>query len=190
MKKLLAILLALVMVLMTSTGALAAEGVGADDEFEDNSGSTAVNVEVNSSNLSVMVPLSMTVVAPVAGGDCTVPTTYSIKNNSSTPIKVTGIQVTDATGGLEFSNNAIPTTIGTTEANKVSIALTPVNDPATAAVQLSTTKIESGLGGFDTAAGATKNITIAARNGALSSAETSTTAFTITYTIAAGATTP
>ena len=190
MKKLISVILALVLVFSLGATAFAeGEGIGTQTATSNNSGSTKVTVNVDAANLSVTVPVSMTIVANVEGGDCAAPGNYAIVNKSALAVKVTEISVTDAVNGLTFSDTEPGATVA--DKGKVSIALTPTGGTK---LQLTTAAITTNLGGFDMGAatnddGVSKAIAIAAKSGMLSSTESSADAFTITFTVAAGTTT-
>lgn len=97
MKKTLAIILALVMCLSAGMMAFAVDendvAVGTDEAFTDNVGETDVDILVMTSNISVTVPLDVVIVADVIGGDCYVPTTYGITNNSLIDVDVVNVKV-------------------------------------------------------------------------------------------------
>lgn len=106
MKKLTAILLALLITLSLGASAFAANG------------ETRVSVTVDSSQISVTVPTAISIGALVEGGGATVPSNYKITNNSAIPVKVDTIAVAlNDTTDWAFKDTAIaaeaaPTTAG------------------------------------------------------------------------------
>lgn len=98
MKKLLAVLLAILMVACVGMTAFAANPgqneavVSGSDEFESNEAETNVDILVSAENIQAVVPLNLAIVAKVGGGDCYVPTNYGIINKSYAPIKVTNVK--------------------------------------------------------------------------------------------------
>lgn len=173
MKKTLVILLALMLVAIMPITALAGNG------------ETKVSVDVDTSNLSASVPLTMAITAPVGGGGCTEPTNYALSNTGAIAVQVTSVAVADVAGGLTLVTTE-PTTAAT-DVDKISIKLTA----GASNVQLNpAAAVTTDLTGFNTAAGSivaptNTNIAIEAVCGQLSSTTTQTDAFTITFTIAA-----
>lgn len=114
MKKVLAIILALVMCasvgMVAFAGAypgsaadyVADDAVGDEDDATLNTAdntygaNTEVDILVDSTNISVTVPLKYAIVAKVEGGECTVPTSgkYYIQNNSALEVHVVKAEIT------------------------------------------------------------------------------------------------
>ena len=135
MKKAIALVMALVMCLSVGMMAFAeAESYDQDDAVVasgttvlDTAGSadTKVDILVNSTNISVTVPLRYAVVADVKGGACLVPEdgTYYIQNNSAIAVDVTAADVVSgatndkwdlvetAVSGIPDGNNQIDMTL-------------------------------------------------------------------------------
>lgn len=186
MKKLTALILVLMLALSFSTTAFAAAGVGADGS----TGATEVTVEIDSSNISVTVPLSFTIVAKVDGGDATSPGTdaYQIKNNSTIPVRVEKIAIAlnDATNWA-FKDTAItagaaPTTAGVNDiymtVNGQVLAVQGATTPGTAA--------SWNIPAHDGTDPGTLSLPIVASTSKLDQTTTATNLITITYTISAG----
>lgn len=86
-----ALALSTALVAGTTVPALAAEGTDAKVD-PDSGSSTTVKIATmgTSDQVSVTVPLSMTVVANVGGGDLITPTGYKISNSASCDVEVKG----------------------------------------------------------------------------------------------------
>lgn len=102
----------------TAVPAFAAEDASDPQPFDnDRSQSTTVSIETDKSQLSATIPIKMTVIAPVVGGNITAPSEnkYVIENNSLIPIYVANIKGSAIEGsgwGLAPSVGQAPT-IGT-----------------------------------------------------------------------------
>lgn len=92
MKKILIIVLVILMLLVPMS-AFAAAGTGSDGDFENSTAGTDFLTEVDISQISVTVPVSVTFVAPVGGGSGIFPTAaaYKITNNSSMAVHVSNL---------------------------------------------------------------------------------------------------
>lgn len=190
MKKLTAILLALVLVFSLSSTAFAADvgTVGADGTFAatTNDASTDVYLKVGEeamANLSATVPLKVTL-AVKANGDIVAPanTAYKITNNSKFPVKVTNVKTVAETGYSFVTAHA-------TANNELLLTLKPGNGTA---VNLSTLTGGAAVTATDwnaAANGGTIGLLFAGSVSNLQADITATDgvkAFTVTYTIAAG----
>lgn len=181
MKKLTALILSLVLALSFSMTAFAVAEVGADGAA-GNGGATEVTVEIDSSNISVTVPLSFTIVAKVDGGDATVPSNYKIKNSSLIPVKVDTIAVVNnnptdwALKGTAIAANAAPTGTGVNDLflsiNGQVMAVQTATAPTTPA-------------SWDIAAAGELNLAILASTSRLDQTTAATNLITITYVISA-----
>ena len=192
MKKAFALILALIMCL--SVGMMAFAEYTADDAVVDSEvteletagdASTNVDILVNSTNISVTVPLRYAVVADVKGGECLVPTdgTYYIQNNSAIDVDVTAAVVENGENNSEWE--LVSTVAAGVPAGKNQIAMTLTPDAGTVwdlsgdytadwTVDAATTEGEGVL-----------DIAIDATSSMLNTTEDEIDAFIITYTFAA-----
>lgn len=197
MKKVLALILALALVFAMGTTAWAAENQpSADDETQvgtNNTGDTNVKIIAADTQLSVTIPLNVTL-AVAADGTVTGPTNYKIVNNSIFAVKVTDIALEDS---IDFTPTAGPfETVATytSGADKLVLTLTP--DEATA-IQLTDTltfpaeniaqALEWNLNAKEGTTADEIVLAIAGTAHNLSAAyDTATTAFVLTFTVEAG----
>lgn len=120
----------------TAVPAFATEDATNPESFDSNrSQTTTVSIETDKSQLSATIPVKMTVIAPVVGGNITAPSDakYIIENNSLIPIYVTSIQgfaVENSGWGLSSSVGATPT-IGTVGDISLAVNGLPVKEAKT-----------------------------------------------------------
>ena len=187
MKKLTALLLALVLMLSLSTTAFAEEGeaVGDAENFGDNTQETVVSIKTatgtTSSNLSATVPLTVTL-AVKANGTIIGPGNYTVTNTSVMPIKITSVVVA-AQNGFKITAEQPGTDI---------TAITMKNDEDTTGTALNAwistvTGTKWNMTAKNTA-NASVGITFGGEVTSITQDITNAVpAFTITYTIASGA---
>ena len=177
MKKIVALILTLVLMLSFSATAFAANG------------ETDVTVAIDSSNISVTVPLSFTITAKVDGGSATVPMDYKIINNSTIPVKVDSIAVVN-NKTAKWALSATPITANTDQQNAgVNDLYLSINGQVMAvqAATAPTTATSWNIGAGTQAAGTELALAVVASTSQLDQTATETDLITITYVISAGA---
>ncbi len=195
MKKAFALVLALVMCLSVGMMAFAeytednAVVVSSTTITSAGDADTNVDILVNSTNISVTVPLRFAVVADVAGGACMVPKngTYYIQNNSAIDVDITGADVINGSnnrGEWVLVEAADTDAIPASGKNEMDMTLTPAEGTAWNLALGYTTPdwtveaaTASKLGVLD--------ISISANASMLSDTDDMENAFLITYTFAA-----
>jgi hypothetical protein len=160
--------------------------VAAEGDFVNNSGETKVTVTVNTTNLSVTVPIALSIAANVEGGTAVVPNDYKITNNSLVPVKVSTIAValdgTDwAFKGTAIDAGAAPTTAGTNDIYMTINGQVLAVQDATAPTVPTDWNVPAHNG---TTAG-TLDLPIVASTSKLDQTTTATDLITITYVISA-----
>lgn len=181
MKKLTALLLALVLTFSFSMTAFAADEGSADTDtgFSSNSQTTTVKIQAGQDaqgNLSATVPINVTL-AVKANKDIVAPapTSYKISNTGSIAFHVSGISTTLTE---PYTFNAIP------GANTLNLTLTGGSDTITLA---SGTSAIGAAAQWNVAAGSDLGLTFAGSVGNIAAdITTATQVFTVTYTITAG----
>lgn len=190
MKKVLAILLALAMSASATMMAFAEVqdtdvAVGTDTEFgDDYAANTDVNILVKTSNISVTVPLEVTIVADVMGGPCATPDNYKIINNSIIPVSVSNMKITSVDADWQLVENAV--------AAKTAQSTTGLNDlyMTVADQNLYTVNAAGATGvnpGWQLAAEGEKDLTLVASSSMLDFTTKTDDAVVIVYTIEAAA---
>lgn len=189
MKKALALVMALVMCL--SLGMMAfAEDYDQDDAVvtgektitSAGDADTQVDILVNSTNISVTVPLKYAVVADVKGGACLVPDDYAILNNSAIGVKVTGASVAATASNDKWE--LVAAAISGVPSGKNQIDMTLTADGA--AWNLANTYAAGWtINAATSSAAGELPITIAANSSMLNTTDNQINAFVITYTFEA-----
>jgi len=190
MKKALALVLALVMCL--SLGMMAfAEDHDQDDAVvtgettitSAGDANTQVDILVNSTNISVTVPLKYAVVADIKGGDCLEPTDYAILNNSAIDVKVANASAAPTADNDSWELVAAADTTGIPDGkNQIDMTLTADS----AAWNLAETYNAGWI--IDAATSAAEGelaIAIEAHSSMLNTTDDQINAFVITYTFEA-----
>lgn len=172
--------------------AFAANSAGATnpDDFANNSATTEVSAIPDASQIAATIPLSVAIVAPMAGGTFTapLPADYKIENNSVFDIYVTkftpsaktnwGIVQADpsSAGPITGSHGDILATLNT-------LALTEATDTVITAAQADDWKAEAAVGGT----AGTLGLTLAGKNSQLTgvSVDTSEAVMDIVFKISA-----
>jgi len=201
MKKALALVLALVMCMSVGMMAFAAAtddangdgyydqddaavSVTATDLDEAGTADTNVDILVNTKNISCTVPLDVTIVALVGGGNCYVPSDYKIENTCLIDIEVVSATVSDKADDwnlIETKHTA--SGVDSTAAGKNEVYMDITNG---------TTPLNLFLGtqnavdlGWTVPASSPLALTINATSSILNTTQAVDDAFTVTYTIAA-----
>ena len=147
-----------------------------------------MSVVIDSSNISVSVPLSFSITAKVDGGDATVPNNYKITNNSSIPVKVDTIAVVN-NNTTDWALSAEAITANTDQ------AIAGLNDlylsingqvMAVQVATIPTTAASWNIAAGSTATGTDLALTVVASTSQLDQTTTATNLITITYVISAG----
>lgn len=193
MKKAFALVLALVMCLSLGMMAFAVEyteddAVVGDDTTElttAGSADTNVDILVNSTNISVTVPLRYAVVADVAGGACMVPAdgTYYIQNNSAIAVDVTAAVVANGAANEKWELVAAAIAGVPSGKNQIDMTLTPA-----AGTAWNLAESYAGDWTVDAATASAEgvlDISIEANSSMLNTTDDQIDAFVITYTFAA-----
>ena len=193
MKKVLAILLALAMS-ASATMIAFAEDYDQDDAVVDTdttvieeagTADTNVDILVNSTNISVTVPVKYAVVADVKGGECLEPTNYYIQNNSAIAVDIVNAVVTDKNANWKL----VEATTATVPAGENELDMTLTADSKAWNLYNTYTEKYWQIDPATTTGGTKLEIAIEANSSMLNTTANAEAAFTITYTFAAAETT-